>query len=233
MASSIEGRSLGAGVLVLAALLAPASVGRAACTTGDDVVLAEQTLYDQGIGIDPVYDRDFQEFRLGRASQVTEVSVVVSRPEQNTDRDLLLSVYTVNGAHEPDVPVAGTSVSRSVADIPTSSGWVTFTLAAPVLLAAGHYAIQLQLGSGASSVGYHWSREYDANDPYPDGLSGYWYPFLGGQWVTTEQLDDAFAVYGCPAAPLAAPVPALGALGLGALVLLLAGTAPLGRRRCA
>jgi hypothetical protein len=219
-------------VLLLAALLVPASAARAACTPEDQVVLVEQASYDQGIGIDPVYDRDFQEFRLVGSSRITEVSVVVSRPDANTDRDLVLSLYSVDGSHEPDAPIAGTAVSRAPADVSTDVGWVSFTLPAPVALTAGQYAVVLELGAGSSSVGYHWWRQYDASDPYPAGLSGYWYPYAGGQWVTTDLLDDAFRVEGCAAAP-AAGVPSLGPFGLGVLALLLASGATLARRRLA
>jgi hypothetical protein len=108
---------------------------------------------------------------------------------------------------------------------------VTFTLPSAVSLSAGNYAIHLQLGAGSSPTGYHWAREYDANDPYPAGISGYWYPYVGGRWVTTVELDDTFRVYGCEPAAQGANVPAMGSLGFAVFAILLVGIGYLGTRR--
>jgi hypothetical protein len=223
--------------LLLPAALAAAGclVGgsaHAACTPAEALVLAQSLRHDQGNGIDPTYDRHFQEFRLSQAAEITGAAALLFRDDSNSDRDLLFSIYTVDDAHLPAAQVPGTEVRKPNAEISMSESWVTVTLPAPVRLQAGQYALVLQLGSGSAPRGYHWAREYDAADPYPDGISGYWYPFVGGRWVTTGMLDYAFSVSGCSAAQ-AAEVPTLGPLGSAALAACLLGLAYFSRRRAA
>jgi hypothetical protein len=221
--------------LLLPAALAAAGclVGgsaHAACTPAEALVLAQSLRHDQGNGIDPTYDRHFQEFRLSQAAEITGAAALLFRDDSNSDRDLLFSIYTVDDAHLPAVQVSGTEVRKPNAEISTTESWATVALPAPVQLQAGQYALVLQLGSGSASRGYHWAREYDAADPYPAGISGYWYPFVGGRWVTTQELDYAFSVSGC-SAPQTAEVPALGPFGLTALAACLLGIAYFSERR--
>lgn len=215
--------SLAAAALLFVAANAPALLAQDLCSTEVDVALEESVRHDQGIGIDPTYDRHFQEFNLRRAAHVSEVGVLISRATANTDRGLMLNLFSVDAQHEPAVPIAGTTVSLPAAAISDTTEWVQFTLDTPVLLQSGRYAVHLQLGPGSATVGYHWAREYDAADPYPPGISGYWYPFVGGKWVTTQELDNAFRVFGCPTST--ASVPATGPIALAALLVLLAGVA--------
>ena len=168
----------------------------AECSTSNDQLLEEQPSYNQGNGIDPTYYKHFQEILLDKDSVITEVSVVVFRASENMDRDLIFSFYSVNGNHEPLAQVSGTEVVKPYNEIENSVQLVAFTLASPVSLSAGNYAIHLELADGSSTRGYYWMRIYNASDPYPDGISGYWYPY-SSSWSTTQELDYAFRIYGC------------------------------------